>query len=317
LSAASGFFMGTTKQFLITVDVEDWFQVENLKGCIPFSSWDSFPMRVEKNTHALLDLLDSASGPLRLSSDPPTTSGLLPNLPEHGRSRATFFVLGWIAKRVPNLVREIHSRGHEVASHGQNHILHHDCSSGQILKELSDSRKLLEDIVGHRIYGYRAPSFSINDDILKLIQDSGYCYDSSFNSFRGNTRYGTIDLMHKEKVGMAYRFPGPFYELPISNLPAGNQWLPVGGGGYFRIIPAQLLLWCIQRLLKKDSGYLFYIHPWEIDPGQPRLRGTSFLSHYRHYVNLHKALPKLSFLMDRFQDCRFVSCRQYIEGLSR
>lgn len=182
--------------------------------------------------------------------------------------------------------------------------------------EISDSRELLEDIIGQRVYGYRAPSFSINDDILKVIQDSGYCYDSSFNSFGWNNRYGTIDLEDKEKIGIAYRFPGSFFEIPISNLPIGNQWLPVGGGGYFRIIPTQLLFWCISRLLERNSGYMFYLHPWEIDQDQPRLKGTTLLSRYRHYVNLDKTLSKVSLLIEKFQTCEFISCRQYIEELS-
>ena len=146
---------------LITVDVEDWFQVENFKTCIPFSSWSSRELRVERNTHRLLDLLDSNNGQ-------PTTGHKLSE-----KRRATFFVLGWIAERLPHLVLEIHSRGHEVASHGYYHNLCRQSSYDDLKRDLSDSKKLLEDIVGDRVLGYRAPGFSINDEILKIIEDSG------------------------------------------------------------------------------------------------------------------------------------------------
>lgn len=303
------------KQLLITVDVEDWFQVENFRDCIPFSSWSSCQMRVEQNTHVLLDFFDLAaekSGqPItpRISGD---RAGPSASLGLHG----TFFVLGWIARRLPNLVREIQSRGHEVASHGEDHFLHHDCSRKKLKSDLSDSKRLLEDIIGREVHGYRAPSFSIDDDALKLIEDCGYQYDSSFNSFRGNARYGKIDLSNKERQGIAYKVSEAFHELPISNIPIGSGWLPVGGGGYFRVIPTTLMRWCIRRILENEGAYLFYIHPWEIDLHQPRVKGCSRLSRYRHYANLHKTLPKLSGLIDTFRECRFSSCRQYLDSLS-
>lgn len=303
------------RHLLITVDVEDWFQVENFRDCIPFSSWPSCQMRVEQNTHVLLDLFDSAAEKSGQPNAPRTSrdcAGPSNSLGLH----ATFFVLGWIARRLPSLVREIQSRGHEVASHGENHFLHYDCSGEKLKEDLSDSKKLLEDIIGCEVHGYRAPSFSIDYDALKLIEDCGYHYDSSFNSFGGNARYGKMDLSGRERVGIAYKLADAFYELPISNIPVGRQSLPVGGGGYFRVIPAPLMRWCIRRILENERAYLFYIHPWEIDLGQPRVQGCSRLSRYRHYANLHKTLPKLSGLIDTFRDCCFNSCRQYLESLS-
>ncbi len=303
------------RYLLITVDVEDWFQVENFRKCIPFSSWSSCQLRVEQNTHTLLDLFDSASEKAEqiaaLGNSPAS-----PGPTDRMTLKATFFVLGWIARRIPNLVREIESRGHEVASHGENHILHRDCSHRELMGELSDSKKLLEDIIGREVHGYRAPSFSVDDEMLKMIEDCGYRYDSSFNSFGGNARYGKIDLSNKERLGIAYKVSETFHELPISNIPIGRGWLPVGGGGYFRVIPTTWMRWFIKRILQKELAYLFYIHPWEIDFDQPQVQGCSMLSQYRHYVNLHKTLPKLAAVIDDFRDCRFTSCRQYLKNVS-
>ena len=148
--------------FLLTIDVEDWFQVENFKKYIPFASWSSYELRVEKNTHRILDLLDSASFKFQVSSF---------------KISATFFVLGWLAERLPHLVREIHSRGHEIASHGYYHNLCNEQSHEELKTDLYNSKSFLEDIIGTQVYGYRAPSFAINNDILKIIEDCGYLYD--------------------------------------------------------------------------------------------------------------------------------------------
>ena len=188
--------------FLLTIDVEDWFQVENFKEYIPFSSWSSYKLRVEKNTLRLLDLLDSVSFKFQVSSF---------------KIRATFFILGWIAEKLPNLVREIQSRGHEIASHGYSHNLCIKESPERLRSDLLKSKKLLEDITGTQVYGYRAPSFSIDNNVLKIIEDSGYTYDSSFNSFGMHSRYGHIDLSSGKKTGIAYRISDTFY---------GNRSLP-------------------------------------------------------------------------------------------
>jgi len=173
---------------LLTIDVEDWFQVENFKEYIPFDSWSSCELRVEKNTHRLLDLLDSVNFKFQVSSF---------------KISATFFILGWIAEKLPNLVKEIHARGHEVASHGYYHNLCNDSSSDDLRKDLIDSKRLLEDIIGDRVYGYRAPSFSINAEVLKIIEDCGYLYDSSYNSFSMHGRYGQISLSQNGQKGIA------------------------------------------------------------------------------------------------------------------
>ena len=144
---------------LLTIDVEDWFQVENLKSAISFESWPTRELRVERNTHKLLDLFDS------IDLQPATG-----NLRTKNSLKATFFVLGWLAERLPHLIREIHARGHEVASHGYGHELCTQCTMDGLKQDLVRSKKLLEDIIGERVYGYRAPSFSVSDEILRVIE---------------------------------------------------------------------------------------------------------------------------------------------------
>ena len=352
---------------LLTIDVEDWFQVENFKQYIPYSSWSSCELRVERNTHHLLDLFDSVGGrkltqkssPSKClkRSDPQGPSPLLtPHAPEgyeppsflasqlqaKCRPKATFFILGWLGKRLPNLVREIHARGHEVASHGYSHELCSACSTEELKNDLTLSKKLLEDVIGAPVYGYRAPSFSINDDILKVVEQCGYLYDSSYNSFGLNSRYGKLTLSTNGSKGIAIDVshpsilaskPSSFWELPISNLNIKKPFsyllsaisskqnqrgfvLPWGGGGYFRLIPFRLFQRGIKKVLKERSAYLFYMHPWEIDPGQPKVSTANRFYKFRHYTNLGSAQQKLSRLISEFKDCGFRTCSQYLDGLA-
>ena len=269
------------KTILLTFDVEDWFQVENFKDYIPFSTWESHQLRVEKNTHTILNLLDSFSF----------------------KPKATFFVLGWIAERLPTLVREIHARGHEVANHGN---LHHLCTKQtpkEVKEDLKSGKNLLEDIIGKRVYGYRAPSFAINNDILKIVRDTGHLYDSSFNSFGLHGRYGTIDL--PDSID--------FFELPISNLTINQKVFPLGGGGYFRLIPFPLFKLGMNQVLKKEKTFLFYSHPWEFDPDQPKVEQASTSFKFRHYINLNKTRNKLKALIKNFNTLKFTTCIDYLQ----
>jgi len=257
-------------------------------------------LRVEKNTHRLLDLLDS------YNAQRTTDNG------RGEKPRATFFVLGWIAERLPSLVREIHSRGHEVASHGYRHDICNQESSEELKTDLSDSKKHLEDIIGVPVYGYRAPSFSINNDILKVIEEYGYLYDSSYNSFSMHGRYGTVHLSENGKNGIAAKISDNFFELPISNINLLKSVLPWGGGGYFRLIPFPLFKIGIKCILGQENAYLFYFHPWEIDPDQPRVSNASVFYKIRHYVNLGNTYSKLSKLIENFAHCNFITCSQYL-----
>jgi polysaccharide deacetylase family protein (PEP-CTERM system associated) len=329
------------KSILITVDVEDWFQVENFKKHIPFSSWDSRELRVEKNTHRLLDLFDSTA----LHNQQPTTDN-----PPRKKMRATFFVLGWLAERLPGLVREIQARGHEVASHGYLHNLCNLESKEDLIKDLITSKKLLEDILGSAVVGYRAPSFSVTNDILKMIEDCGYQYDSSYNSFEMHGRYGRLSIEGYPQKGIAYQISQDFHELPISNLklfrhknnnsnsvkstrtsislpPTTNNKqqtisnnlhrfiFPFGGGGYFRLTPFPIFKQGVKRILNKESAYLFYMHPWEIDPNQPRVKEVPVSFKFRHYTNLAETHKKLQRLILAFNNCRFSTCSEYIKKI--
>jgi len=305
---------------LITIDIEDWFQVENFKQYIPFSTWSSYEFRVEKNTHRLLDLFDSCN--LQ-----PTTHNMEPGYELSAISyeesfpkniKATFFILGWLAERLPHLVREIQQRGHEVASHGFHHNLCTEEPKDKLKHDLLDSKKLLEDIISAPVLGFRAPSFSISDDILKVIEECGYLYDSSFNSFAMHGRYGKILLNSYTKKGLSYQVSNNFYELPISNLTLGKKGfvLPWGGGAYFRIIPFQIFKLGVENILKKENAYLFYMHPWEIDPDQPRVCKASSSCKFRHYINLKKTFLKLTRFFEYFAQSRFVGCRQYLDKIA-
>jgi len=299
------------KQILFTVDVEDWFQVENLKGVIPSSSWSTCEVRVERNLHRLLDLLDSVpAADYRRScsiGDKRPTSSKTP-----GVIKATFFVLGWIAERFPQLVRAIHSRGHEVASHGYSHILCSSSTLEEFKRDVDYSKKILEEITGQEIYGYRAPSFSIHDDALSILQEVGYLYDSSLNTFALNSRYGKLDIGSNPTIGIARKISHRFYEFPISQFKLGKYSFPFGGGGYFRFLPISLFVAGVSAILKEQSAYLFYIHPWEIDPDQPRVIGLPPMYRFRHYVNLRTTMSKLSVFLNRMNSRQFVTCRQYL-----
>lgn len=282
------------KHFLLTVDVEDWFQVENLRPWFPLDTWSSQELRIEKGTRIILELLDS-------------------NTCQNGRPlKATFFILGWIARRIPSLVREIRAAGHEVASHGFSHELclqqTHDC----LQQDLEQSKKLLEDILGSQVYGYRAPSFSISDEVLETIRNAGYSYDASYNSFALNSRYGRLNINGRNRQGIAVDLGRGFYELPLSNLQLGGKFLPCSGGGYFRLLPGSLFRIAVRKILNTQHAYHFYLHPWEFDPGQPRQSQAPLITRFRHYTNLRKTLPKFQALIQSFKDCRFSTCIDYL-----
>ena len=303
-----------TQYFLLTIDVEDWFQVENFKAWIPSDSWSARELRVEKNTHGILDLLDA------IQLNKPAPQSTIQNYPDS--PKATFFVLGWIAARLPGLVREIHDRGHEVASHGYGHQLCTHMPVRRLKKDLGDSKKQLEDITGAPVDGYRAPSFSISTGILRVIRECGYGYDSSYNSFSLNPRYGAISLNGFKKYGIAWQIDDDFFELPVSNLDFNfsrkskfkmkNSKLPWGGGGYFRLMPLVVFRKGIRKILAKQNAYLFYLHPWELDPKQPRVTEAAPLYRFRHYANLSATAKKLARMIKAFARCRFISCSEYL-----
>ena len=275
---------------MITVDVEDWFQVENLRSVFPHETWDKCESRVERNTNILLDLFDEK------------------------HIQATFFVLGWVAKRFPKLVSEIHRRGHEVASHGYMHVMYHEVSGQNLRENLYHSKVLLEDIISEVVVGHRAASFSITKTLINLLGELGFRYDSSYNDLKFNRRYGKIDFalvnVHDKQY---FRAENGIIELPISNLRLGPITVPLGGGGYFRLWPKSFFNRGVSKVLEEKGMYLFYCHPWEFDPKQPRVKDIDYLSFFRHYLNLDKTFNRLDHFLDKFQNNNFVSCSNYLK----
>ena len=273
---------------IISIDVEDWFQVENLREQIPPSTWRQQEYRVERNTEILLDILSQC------------------------RVKATFFVLGWIAKKSKNLIRLIHSEGHEIASHGYGHILNSQLYNNKILNDLKLSKNILEDILGIRIIGYRAPSFSIDDNILELIAKADYLYDSSLNTFSLHGRYGSLPLYDYDKpfdfIKTNY---GTIMEIPVSNMKLNKYFVPWSGGGYFRIIPFPIFCRGVDLILKKTGVYSMYLHPWEIDDEQPRLRNLRLHYRLRHYINLKNTKSKLYSFLYRFNNHKFITYKEF------
>ncbi len=302
---------------LLTIDVEDWFQVENLRPWNPPSLWDRRELRVETNVHRLLDLFDEQSS--RRPAGPAQ------------RIRATFFVLGWIARRLPQLVREIAVRGHEVASHGMNHIRCDELSEIELREELNGSRLLLEDTIGEQVHGFRAPNFSVNDQVLRLAREFGYRYDSSYNSFSLHGRYGRIRMPEERKSGAAYELASGFYEIPPTNLNlkptirnlrlsvlngGGRFVFPWSGGAYFRLLPYSIFRQGVEFLLKRSRAYVFYLHPWEIDAGQPRPTKVPASVRFRHYTNLERTESRFRRMISAFSEHSFMSCRDHLRVYS-
>ena len=333
--------------FLITIDVEDWFQVENLRSWNPPSVWNRRELRVERNVHRLLDLLDSFNPEPRAVHRAPVVKANKNSTFHHRPStgepapctvqrepfiHATFFVLGWIAERLPGLVREIAARGHEVASHGSSHRMCRPLSDAELRDELAGSKRLLEDITGAGVAGFRAPNFSVDDRVLDIVRECGYRYDSSYNSFSLHGRYGKITLNGQPRAGIAYKIFNNFYELPVSNLPFSclptlgtlgilahfrHFQIPFSGGAYFRLMPLGVFRRGVRTILDRDGAYVFYLHPWEIDPEQPRVGHASRAARFKHYTNLEKTMDKLKGMLEVFADCRFVGCGEYINDGAR
>ncbi|KRS22218.1 polysaccharide deacetylase [Alishewanella sp. WH16-1] len=259
----------------LTVDVEDYFHVAAFENNIKSSDWHKMPVRVERNTYRLLELF------------------------EQQQAQATFFLLGWVAERYPQLVRAIHAAGHEVASHGYNHTKATLQSRAEFATDIRDTKKLLEDIIGADVYGYRAPSFSIdktNEWAFAELKQAGYLYSSSTYPVKHDL-YGTPDWPQQP-----YMRPEGIWECPMPILNLAGKQLPVAGGGYFRLLPYWLSKRLINRyLLNSASPYMFYFHPWEIDPEQPRIKDASAKSKFRHYVNLGKMEAKLTALLQDYQ----------------
>jgi polysaccharide deacetylase family protein (PEP-CTERM system associated) len=259
----------------MTVDVEDYFHVSVFDKTVPRTDWEGLESRVVTNTERLLDLFDEYA------------------------VRSTFFVLGWVAERHPALVRSIAGRGHELASHGYAHRLVYEQTPDAFRDDVRRSKSLIEDVSGRPVNGYRAPSFSVTEQslwALDVLLEEGYRYDASIFPIR-HDRYGIPDAPRWPHA-MA-RAGGSLFEVPGSTVRLGGTNLPVAGGGYFRILPYAWTRWGIRRVNREGQPAVFYLHPWEIDPRQPRLP-AGLLGRFRHYRNLHLTEARLRSLMRDF-----------------
>jgi polysaccharide deacetylase family protein (PEP-CTERM system associated) len=260
----------------MSIDVEDWFQVENLKSAIRRDSWDSQVLRVEQNTDRMLELLDTHD------------------------AKSTFFVLGWVAERCPHLVRRIAEAGHEVASHGYGHELIYDLTPAAFREDVLRANGLLEDITGAKVRGYRAPSFSITDWAVDILLEVGVEYDSSAFRTIAHDRYGKLSGLSAGQPVIKLR--SGFTEVSVSSLNVASYPLPWGGGGYFRMIPYPIFSRGVRQILRSGTPYVFYIHPWEIDEGQPRVPASRLKRSHRlrHYVNIDRCEARWTRLLADF-----------------
>lgn len=259
-----------------SVDVEDYFQVEAFKAVINRASWDSRPARVVESTERVLALLKTAD------------------------ASATFFVLGWVAERFPSLVQRIYAEGHEIASHGYAHEMVRSQTPRDFRDDVRRAKSILEDCIGVRVRGFRAPTFSIGRDnwwAYEILEDEGYAYSSSIYPV-AHDLYGMPDAPRAPFYPLK---TGSFLEIPVAAVRVLDRNRPCGGGGYFRLMPYTLSRWCIARINRVDRmPCVFYCHPWEFDTGQPRLVQASLKSRIRHYLNIGATERRIARLLKDF-----------------
>ncbi len=266
-----------SKANALTVDVEDYFQVEAFAGLIDRAQWPDYECRVERNVDRILAMFERAD------------------------VTATFFTLGWIAKRHPILIRKIVDAGHELASHGTMHYRAAGQSPEDFRNDVVSAKALLEDLSGVEVKGYRAPSFSITRDtlwILEELEQAGYRYSSSTYPIHHDL-YGI-----PEAPRFAFQpFVGSdFLEIPVTTARLFNTNLPCGGGGYFRLLPYWMSTFGLNRVRREDNQpCMFYFHPWEIDAGQPRVPGAGLKTRVRHYTNLGRMEKRLTKLLNAYE----------------
>lgn len=259
----------------MSIDVEDWFQVENLRRVVPRDTWQARQLRVEKTMERMLQVMADRG------------------------VRSTCFVLGSVAERVPDLIRRISEAGHEIASHGYEHELIHESDPASFRIDVERSKSLLEDISNQEVRGYRAPSFSLTDWALPILRDAGYQYDSSlFPTTVSHSRYGRPPALRQS--GPVTRVDG-LTEVSLSCLTFRQHAFPWAGGGYFRLIPYPVFKRGVKRILRSGKPYVFYIHPWELDRDQPRLAGLRRSERIRHYLNIEKTESRWSALLRDFE----------------
>ncbi len=322
---------------ILSVDLEDYFMVSAFERVVQREDWDRFESRIERNTHRILEILAEAK---------PFYSGLDRNNPKSCAPRATpgvkatFFCLGWIADRFPGLIKEIHKEGHEIASHGYDHRQVSRMTPGEFREDIRRTRRTLEDIIGGRVVGYRAPSYSITGRTLwafEILAEEGYCYDSSIFPIYHDTygipgaprfpfvvfcqRNGRVQLLPlsssltetrslEAQAGskdfdllLPHGVPPDLsiLEFPLSTIRLFNINFPVSGGGYFRLFPYPIIEKALRQIQRGEKQpFIFYLHPWELDSEQPRITGACVKSRFRHYINLKRTEMRLKKLLMDF-----------------
>ncbi|MGL6225294.1 MAG: XrtA system polysaccharide deacetylase [Thermoguttaceae bacterium] len=260
----------------LTIDIEDYFQVLAFSGTIPYKDWDKWELRIQANTEKLLAILESV------------------------QVRGTFFILGWVADRLPQLIQLIAKNGHAIASHGYAHQLIYTQTPEMFREDVRKTRKMLQDMTGQPILSYRAPCFSITSKTPwahQILVEEGYLYDSSVfpihHDLHGNPNAPREIHRIETESGFLIEFPPTIYRF-------AGQNIPVGGGGYFRFFPYRLTERMLHSVNKSGKPFMFYLHPWELDPEQPRVRGIPFKSRFRHYLNLGRTESRLQRLLQSF-----------------
>ena len=265
----------TPQTFLASFDIEDWFHAENIRPSLGTADWSALEGRVESNTHELLDILGDVG------------------------VESTFFVLGWVARRYPALVRRIVDEGHELASHTDLHKRLRSLPRRELAEELARSRETLEQVGGGRVLGVRAPNFSISEAVLDAMAEAGYWYDSSFFALRAHGRYGRLSQEVDPDAAVVEVRPG-FLELPMSRLRIGRAALPWSGGAYFRALPYPVFRGGVARRLRERSWFMFYLHPWELDDEEVAPAGLPRVRRLRSYAGRGRMRADLRRLLTEF-----------------
>jgi polysaccharide deacetylase family protein (PEP-CTERM system associated) len=265
--------------FLATFDIEDWFHAENVRSVLPTTDPDSLEGRLEPNAHALLDILADAE------------------------VRSTMFVLGWVAERYPDVVRRIVADGHEVASHTHLHRNLNKLPRDEVVRELAQAKDALEQVTGLAVRGVRAPNFSVSDDVLDVLEEAGYWYDSSYFGFEQHDRYGRISATIDANAPVVEVRPG-LLEIQMTRVPMGPLMVPWAGGAYFRLIPYPVFRRGVAKQLRSTSWFTFYLHPWELDAEETAPAGMARSLRFRAYTGRSRVVRDLRRLVDEFGSSR-------------
>lgn len=263
------------QRFLATFDIEDWFHAENVRGSLPSTDPDELEPRLEPNANELLDILGDAG------------------------VRSTCFVLGWVAERYPAIVRRIVDEGHELASHTHLHRNLRELPRREVEAELARAKDVLEQVGGCEVRGVRAPNFSVSDEVLDVLAEAGYWYDSSYFGFAQHDRYGRISATI-DPVAPVVEVRPQLLEVQMTRLPVGPIMVPWAGGAYFRLIPYQLFRRGVAERLRSTSWFTFYFHPWELDPEEPRPPGMPRSLRFRAYTGRRRTRRDLRRLISEF-----------------